>query len=74
MYTCRPTIPILYSKKLNINLDFILLAKVNLDITNWVIDKVKKSLKTKDRILLMGIAYKKNVDDTRRVPSSFDTR
>ena len=69
---CIPVDPLFLSytaKKLNINLDFILLArKVNLDITNWVIDKVKKSLKTKDRILLMGIAYKKNVDDTRESP------
>jgi len=69
---CIPVDPLFLSytaKKLNTNLDFILLArKVNLDITNWVIDKVKKGLKTKDRILLMGIAYKKNVDDTRHSP------
>ncbi len=69
---CIPVDPLFLSytaKKLNTNLDFILLArKVNLDITNWVIDKVKKGLKTRDRILLMGIAYKKNVDDTRHSP------
>ena len=44
---CIPVDPLFLSytaKKLNINLDFILLArKVNLDITNWVIDKVKKA-------------------------------
>ena len=70
---CIPVDPLFLhyaGKKFNINLDFILLArKVNLDITNWVISKIKKQLKSKDKVLLMGIAYKKNVDDTRESPA-----
>ena len=70
---CIPVDPLFLhytAKKININLDFILLArKVNLDITNWVISKIKKQLKSKDKVLLMGIAYKKNVDDTRESPA-----
>ena len=70
MYTCRSTFPFLCAKKLNTNLDFILLArKVNLDITN-LIKKIKKYLKAKDMILIMGVAYKKNVDDTRESPAA----
>ena len=71
---CIPVDPLFLSyaaKKLNTNLDFILLArKVNLDITNWVIKKIKKYLKAKDMILIMGVAYKKNVDDTRESPAA----
>ncbi len=70
---CIPLDPMFISyaaKKLRINSDFIHLARrVNFEVTNWVVDKIKKNLKKKDKVLLMGIAYKKNVDDTRESPA-----
>ncbi len=50
---------------------FISLAgKVNSFIPSWIVKKVLKHLKIKrPKILLLGLAYKKNIDDDRESPS-----
>ena len=43
--------------------------RVNIDITKWIINKIKKKIKKKNsKILLLGAAYKKNIDDARESP------
>ncbi len=70
---CIPLDPMFISyaaKKLRINSDFIHLARrVNFEVTNWIIDKIKKDTKKKEKILLLGVAYKKNIDDDRESPA-----
>ena len=70
---CIPLDPMFISyaaKKLRINSDFIHLARrVNFEVTNWIIDKIKKNTKKKEKILLLGVAYKKNIDDDRESPA-----
>ena len=64
------------AKQFNINTKFIELAgEVNTSMPHFVIDKIslalnsiKKSVKG-SKILILGIAYKKNVDDMRESPS-----
>lgn len=70
---CIPVDPLFISyvaKKFNSKADYVLLSrKVNIDITKWIINKIKKKIKKKkSKILLLGAAYKKNIDDARESP------
>ena len=64
------------AREYGVNTRFIELAgEINSDMPNWVVAKVvdalnshKKSING-SRILILGIAYKKNVDDMRESPS-----
>jgi UDP-N-acetyl-D-glucosamine dehydrogenase len=70
---CIPIDPLFISyvaKKFNVKSDFIELArKVNLETTEWVINKIKKNIKKNSKILILGAAYKKNIDDWRESPT-----
>ena len=76
---CIPIDPIFFkwiAKKNGINAKFISLARsTNLNITKWVINQILKqapkiqSTKHKIKILLIGIAYKPDVNDIRESPS-----
>ena len=74
---CIPIDPLFmswYAKKNALSADFIELArKKNLNITNWVtreIIKVLNNLKlNKPKILIIGVAYKENINDYRESPS-----
>ena len=64
------------AKRLGIETRFIELAgEINLAMPNYVIEKVAKALNSinktikESRILILGLAYKKNVDDSRESPS-----
>lgn len=64
------------AREYEVNTRFIELAgEVNSDMPNWVISKVADALNSTGRsikgskILVLGIAYKKNVDDMRESPS-----
>ena len=64
------------AKKLGVETKFIELAgKVNTYMPNYVVEKTVAALNDLDikvsesKILLLGISYKKNVDDTRESPS-----
>lgn len=64
------------SKKFGINARFIELAgEVNTNMPKWVVQKTKLALKKHgkslkgSRLLILGIAYKKNVQDTRESPA-----
>ena len=76
---CIPIDPFYLSwkaKEYNVNARFIELAgEVNSSMPNWIIDKVfhalnqiNKSIK-KSKILIVGLAYKENVDDLRESPA-----
>ena len=65
------------AKEYGLNAKFIELAgKVNRNIPEWVVTKVISSLRIKKKrikdalILVLGIAYKKDVDDTRETPAA----
>jgi UDP-N-acetyl-D-glucosamine dehydrogenase len=68
---CIPIDPIYFSwmsKKKGVDVKFIKLsAKINEYRTKWVLSKIKKIIKKfkKTKILLLGLAYKKNIEDTR---------
>lgn len=70
---CIPIDPLFISyiaKKNKVKSNFIELARdVNIETSDWIIDKIKKSLKKKDRIILLGVSYKKNIDDYRESPA-----
>jgi len=72
---CIPIDPIFLSwtaKKYKSNAKFIDLArKVNLDVTNWIIKKIFSYIKKNKlkKILILGMAYKANVNDDRESPS-----
>ena len=60
------------AKKFGLNTKFIKIAhQINSDIKNWIISKLENKLKIikKKKILIIGISYKKNVDDCRESPS-----
>ncbi len=64
------------AREYNLNTRFIELAgEVNASMPNWVVNKTVLALNTKGKavngakILVLGIAYKKNVDDMRESPS-----
>lgn len=52
-----------------------LAGEINRDMPGWVVDKIAAALNEREqsikgsRILVLGIAYKKNVDDARESPS-----
>lgn len=64
------------ARELNVNTRFIELAgEINALMPEWVVQKVISGLNEREkalknaRILILGIAYKKNIDDTRESPS-----
>ena len=64
------------AKEFGIHTRFIELAgEINSSMPKYVVDKIVNTLNTfckpvkKSKILILGIAYKKNVDDTRESPS-----
>ena len=60
------------AKKLGIKTKFIELAhQINTDMKNWILIKMKNEMKIlkNQKILVIGIAYKKNIDDCRESPS-----
>ncbi len=64
------------AKQIGIDTKFIELAgEVNTNMPNWVVSKVEQSLKTnkleisQSKILVLGLAYKKNIDDVRESPA-----
>ena len=64
------------SREYNINTRFIELAgEINTDMPKWVVQKVMNALNdrekslNKSKILILGLAYKKNIDDARESPS-----
>lgn len=76
---CIPIDPFYLSwkaKEYGLNARFIELAgEINLNMPNWVINKITVALNEKkvpisnSRILILGVAYKKNVSDIRESPS-----
>ena len=66
---CIPIDPIYLSWKANkfgIKTKFIELAsKVNIETAEWIFNKICKKIKKNSKILLLGIAYKKNINDLR---------
>jgi len=65
------------ARQYGIDTRFIELAgEVNTNMPNWVVSKVAGALEVREKslehskILLLGIAYKKNVDDMRETPSA----
>ena len=65
------------AKKYGLNTRFIELAgEVNNNMPNWVINKIDDTLKNKSlilknaKVLVLGIAYKKNIDDMRESPAA----
>lgn len=76
---CIPIDPFYLSwkaREYGVNTRFIELAgQVNSDMPQWVVQKVTEALNERERslkgsrILVLGIAYKKNVDDMRESPA-----
>jgi len=74
---CIPIDPLFvswFAKKNGLTADFIELArKKNIEITNWVVKKIIKRFKNlnikKGKILIIGLAYKEDVNDVRESPS-----
>ena len=75
---CIPIDPIYFSwksKKLGFDCKFIRLAeKINSNVPLKIVNYIKKNFKNKNKnkklkILVVGLAYKKNVDDYRESPS-----
>ena len=66
---CIPVDPYYLSWKANkfgIKTKFIELAgKINIETTNWIFKKISNKINKKSKILLFGIAYKKNINDSR---------
>ena len=64
------------AKKNNFKLKFINTSgMVNREVVNWITNKILKFIKTKKiklikkKILILGVAYKANIDDTRESPA-----
>tara|TARA_Y100001958_G_C21243139_1_gene571770 strand:+ start:824 stop:2122 length:1299 start_codon:yes stop_codon:yes gene_type:complete len=72
---CIPIDPIYFSwlsKKKGVNVKFIeLSSKINQIRTKWIIKKLKTIAKkiSNPKILLLGLSYKKNIEDTRESAS-----
>ena len=72
---CIPIDPIYFSwlsKKKGVNVKFIeLSSKINQIRTKWIIKKLKTIAKkiSNTKILLLGLSYKKNIEDTRESAS-----
>ena len=75
---CIPVDPFyLYwlAKKKNFDLKFIKTAgEINRKVTSWITNKILNYIKVKKiklinkKVLILGVAYKKNIDDTRESP------
>jgi UDP-N-acetyl-D-glucosamine dehydrogenase len=64
------------AKKNNVELKFIKISGlVNKQITNWIVNKITNFIRDKKiklfnkKILILGVAYKKNIDDARESPA-----
>ena len=64
------------AKKNNVELKFIKISGlVNKQITNWIVNKISNFIRDKKiklfnkKILILGVAYKKNIDDARESPA-----
>ena len=72
---CIPIDPIFVSwsaKRVNLNASLIKFArKVNLDVTRWTLKNILKVCRKKkfNKILILGLAYKENVNDVRESPA-----
>lgn len=74
---CIPIDPVYFSwlaKKYQVQTKFIdLSTKINIFRTNWIIGRIKKIINSgkikKPKILLLGLSYKKNIEDTRESAS-----
>tara|TARA_B100000579_G_scaffold422109_1_gene423717 strand:+ start:1631 stop:2893 length:1263 start_codon:yes stop_codon:yes gene_type:complete len=44
-------------------------AKMNIQITNWTIQKIISLIKNKKKCLILGVAYKADINDIRESPS-----
>jgi UDP-N-acetyl-D-glucosamine dehydrogenase len=76
---CIPIDPFYLSwkaKEYGLNARFIELAgEININMPNWVVNKINVGLNRKNialsqsKILILGVAYKKNVSDVRESPS-----
>jgi UDP-N-acetyl-D-glucosamine dehydrogenase len=70
---CIPIDPLFISwiaKKNGEKSDFIDLSRnINLKVTKWVINKIINHSESKKKILILGVAYKKDIDDYRESPA-----
>jgi UDP-N-acetyl-D-glucosamine dehydrogenase len=70
---CIPIDPMFLSyvgKKINFDTGYVNLShKINKEVTNWTTSQIIKNVKKKSNILLVGMAYKKDIDDTRESAS-----
>ena len=64
------------AREFGVHTRFIELAgEINTDMHKWVVDKIIHALNAKkkslngSKVLLLGLAYKKNIEDTRESPS-----
>ena len=60
------------AKQYNLKTEFISLAgKVNRSMPRWIVKQILKKINKKDckRILILGVAYKKNINDCRESPA-----
>ena len=68
---CIPIDPVFakwVANKYNYKTKFIDLGeKINIEVTNWIISKIINIIKTK--CIVLGVAYKANINDTRESPS-----
>lgn len=59
-----------FAQKYNVKTKFIDTSKkLNKDLQTWIKNKINKHIKKYKKILVVGIAYKKNVNDLRESPS-----
>lgn len=72
---CIPIDPVFMkwiANKYNYQTKFIDLgAKINIHVTDWIIEKIKKLVRKnkKNKILVLGVTYKPDINDVRESPS-----
>ena len=70
---CIPIDPLFLSyigKKINFDTKFVNLShKVNREVTYWTASQIIKNVKKRSNLLLIGMAYKKDIDDVRESAS-----